>query len=94
MGVAYGTDVQKVKEILLKIAVEHPMILKDNRTDVLFDNFGDSALIFNLRFVIKNSFIRYKVRSDIRFAIDKAFKEYGIQIPFPQRDVHIFNPKN
>ncbi|QMU63819.1 MAG: mechanosensitive ion channel [Flavobacteriaceae bacterium] len=94
VGVAYGTDVQKVKEILLKIAVEHPMILKDNRTDVLFDNFGDSALIFNLRFVIKNSFIRYKVRSDIRFAIDKAFKEYGIQIPFPQRDVHIFNPKN
>lgn len=94
VGVAYGTDVEKVKEILLKIAEEHPMITKTKKPDVLFWDFAESSLRFKLLFVIKDSFARNKIKSDIRFAIEKAFRENDIRIPFPQRDVHIFNQKN
>ena len=94
VGVAYGTDVEKVKEILLKIAEEHPMITKAKKPDVLFWEFAESSMRFKLLFVIRDSFTRNKIKSDIRFAIEKAFRENEIRIPFPQRDVHIFNPKN
>jgi small-conductance mechanosensitive channel len=93
VGVAYGSDVEQVKSILLKIANEHPMILKEKTPFVLFSDFGESSLRFNLVFVIKDSFTRNRIKSDIRFAIDKAFREHQIEIPFPQRDVHIFNSK-
>lgn len=94
VGVAYGTDVEKVKEVLLKIAEEHPMIMNTKKPDVLFWEFAESSMRFKLFFVIKDSFTRNKIKSDIRFAIEKAFRENEIRIPFPQRDVHIFNPKN
>lgn len=94
VGVAYGTDVEKVKEVLLKIAEEHPMIMNTKKPDVLFWEFAESSMRFKLFFVIKDSFTRNKIKSDIRFAIEKAFRENDIRIPFPQRDVHIFNPKN
>lgn len=93
VGVAYGSDVEKVKEILLSIAKEHPMILDSKGPDVLFSDFGESSLRFKLIFVIRDSFTRNKIKSDVRFAIEKAFREYNIKIPFPQRDVHIFNTK-
>lgn len=55
-------------------------------------NFGDSALEFQLRFYIWNVDNRLSIASDIRFAMDAAFREAGITIPFPQRDVHIIDP--
>lgn len=88
VGVAYGTDVEKVRELLLKIADEHPMITKTKKPDVLFWDFAESSLRFKLIFVIRDSFTRNKIKSDVRFAIEKAFRENAIQIPFPQRVIH------
>lgn len=97
IGVAYGSDVQKVKAILLKIADDHPDVLTDGSAPepfVLFREFADSSLNFELRCHIRNIDNRLRVISDINFAIDKAFREEGISIPFPQRDVHIFDNRS
>lgn len=89
VGVAYGSDVNKVKEILLRVAKEHPRILNGEKMDVLLMDFGDNALQFRLLFSTKNSYIHLKIKSDLRFAINEKFKQEQIQIPFPQRDVHL-----
>lgn len=91
VGVAYGSDVQLVKKILLEVAEAHPKVLKDSKPFVLFSNFGDSALEFKLMFKIRNSYGHFQIKSDLRFEIDKKFREHNITIPFPQRDVHIYN---
>ncbi len=96
IGVAYGSDIQKVKAILLRIADEHPDVLTDGTAPdpfVLFREFADSSLNFELRCHIRNIDNRLRVISDINFAIDKAFREEGISIPFPQRDVHLYHNK-
>lgn len=89
VGVAYGSDVELVKSILIKIAENHPKILKNSKPNVLFMDFGESALIFKLMFKINNSYAHLDIKSDLRFAINKAFRENNITIPFPQRDVHL-----
>jgi len=92
VGVAYGTDTAQVKAILERIASEHPEVVNDGslpRPYVLFRGFGDSALDFELRAFIRNVDNRLRIISDLNFAIDQAFREAGIEIPFPQRDVHI-----
>ncbi len=93
VGVAYGSDVELVKKILLKVAASHPLVLKERKPDVLFTDFADSALMFRLVFSISDGFTRNKIKSDLRFAIDKTFREHKVQIPFPQRDVHLFQSK-
>ena len=70
---------------------EHPDILKEPESIVLFSDFGDSALIFEAYFWIHaatNMDLR-RVRSDVRFRIDELFRQHGIVVAFPQRDVHI-----
>lgn len=89
VGVAYGSDVELVKKLLLQAANEHPKVLGSPKPIVLFTNFGDSSLDFKLVFTINDSFMAVFPKSDIRFAIDKLFREHNITIPFPQRDVHI-----
>ncbi len=89
VGVAYGSDVQLVKKLLLQAASEHKHILKDPEPLVLFIDFGDSSLDFELFFTIHNSFHLAVIQSDLRFRIDELFREHHISIPFPQRDVHI-----
>lgn len=91
VGVAYGTDVDLVKKLLIDAANEHPKILKRPEPLVLFTNFGDSALEFRLIFTLNDSFQASIPKSDLRFKINDLFKEHNIQIPFPQRDVHLFN---
>lgn len=93
IGVAYGSDVEKVAKILVQTAKEHPRILKKRIPDVLFMDFADSSLQFKLRFMINDSYTHIKIKSDLRFAIDKKFRENNIQIPFPQRDVHLIQNK-
>ncbi len=90
VGVAYGSDTQKVKELLLKSIENDNRILKRPKPFVLFEDFGDSALIFSIYFFISDSFIDPGIKSDIRFRIDQLFREHQITIPFPQRDVHIY----
>lgn len=93
IGVAYGTDTEKVKEILLDIAYQQDFVITQSpilgKPWVLFTEFGDSSLNFELRCYIKEVDSRMHAISEINFAIDKAFRAAGIEIPFPQRDVHI-----
>ena len=91
VGVAYTSNINLVKEILIEIASEHPLILKKPAPLVLFNDFGESALEFELLFSINRSFESNIVKSDVRFAIDKAFRENSIIIPFPQRVIHQSN---
>jgi len=96
VSVAYGTDTAKVREILLKIAHDHPRTMHGGlavpEPRVLFRAFGESSLDFELRFFIPQIDERLIVTSDVNFAVDAAFREEGIEIPFPQRDLHFKNP--
>ena len=89
VGVAYGTDPQRVLDILREVTTGHPEVLESPAPVALFRGFGDSSLDFTLRFWA----IRYEeglqIASDITVAINNALKEAGIEIPFPQRDLHL-----
>ncbi len=92
VGVAYGSDTRLVAELLLKIANEHSDVLNEpyeHRPTVTFHDFGASSLDFSLRVFIADIEKRFVVASDLRFAIDEAFRSHGIEIPFPQRDLHL-----
>jgi small-conductance mechanosensitive channel len=92
VGVAYGSNGELVKKILLDIASQHPVIINNIpslQPRVLFREFGDSSLNFELRVHIQNIDDRLNVISDINYAIDKQFREHNIEIAFPQRDIHI-----
>ncbi len=91
VGVAYGSDVQLVKELITKAASSHVQVLAKPPVMVLFTDFGDSSLDFKVIFTLNNSFEAVVAKSDIRFEIDKLFRENSVEIPFPQRDVHIKN---
>lgn len=89
IGVAYGTDPEKVRDILKDIAVSTPHVLTDPAPSIVFQQFGESSLDFDLRVFVPHIDYLIATRNHIQFAIDKAFKEHGIEIPFPQRDLHI-----
>lgn len=92
IGVAYGTDTEKVRDILMAIAEDNSNVAKTGAVPkplVLFREFGDSSLNFELRVFLHNVDSRLSIISEINFAIDKAFREEGIEIPFPQRDLHV-----
>lgn len=91
VGVAYGTNPEKVRDILLEIANAHPLALKYPAPIVIFGNFGASSLDFDLRVFIIDIAKSLLVRSDLNFAIAKRFEEEGIEIPFAQQDIHLKN---
>ena len=91
VGVAYGSDVKLVEELLLEAANSNTSVLKKPAPKVLFTNFGESSLEFRVAFTIRNSFEVRFIQSDIRFEIDRLFRENNIKIPFPQRDIHIID---
>ncbi|WP_298426016.1 mechanosensitive ion channel domain-containing protein [uncultured Kordia sp.] len=93
IGVAYGTDVDLVKALLLGIVMQEPAILNEPKPTVFFTDFGDSALKFKLHFYIGDSFHLPEVQSKLRYKVYKTFNENNISIPFPQRDVHVYNSK-
>jgi small-conductance mechanosensitive channel len=90
VSVAYGSDVRLVEKVLLEVAKENPDVLDDPPSAVRFMAFGDSSLNFELR-VWSTTLVHRKGRliSALNFAIYDKFKEYNIEIPFPQRDLHI-----
>ncbi len=94
VGVAYGSDIELVKKVLLEAASSHPDVISVPKPKVLFIDFGDSSLDFKLVFTLNNSFEAASPKSDIRFKIDALFREHNISIPFPQRDVHFYKTKN
>ncbi len=94
VGVAYGSDVEKVRDILIKCGNDHESISNRVKPIVMFKEFDDSSLNFDLIFWSDEVWKIEVVKSDLRFAIDKAFRESEVTIPFPQRDVHFKNPLN
>lgn len=91
VGVAYGSDVKKVEELLLQSVAEQRGVLKSPNPLVLFEDFGESALQFSVMFYITDSFSDPIIKSEIRYKIDHLFKENKISIPFPQRDIHVIS---
>jgi small-conductance mechanosensitive channel len=91
VGVAYGSDVELVKKLLIQAAEENKAVLKKPPPLVIFNDFGDSSLDFVLVFTLNDSFQALVPKSEIRFKINELFKANNIVIPFPQRDVHLFN---
>ncbi|MEC9344322.1 MAG: mechanosensitive ion channel domain-containing protein, partial [Pseudomonadota bacterium] len=89
VGVSYSADPEQVSEILLKCAQEHPLILSHPEPKVFFLDFGSDALVFDVRAWVGDILEGFGTKSDLRFAILKALREAGIEIPFPQRDLHI-----
>lgn len=89
VGVAYGTDTALVEQTLYDIARNHDKVLKADESLVLFDAFGDSSLNFSLHFWTQEIWDVLKIKSELRMEIDRQFREKGISIPFPQRDLHL-----
>ncbi|MBI9068401.1 MAG: mechanosensitive ion channel [Salinivirgaceae bacterium] len=90
VGVAYGSDVRKVEQLLIEAAKEHPQIDNEPEARVLFRDFGDSSLDFELMFMTDQAFRVEIIKSELRFAINQKFAENNVTIPFPQRDVHFY----
>ncbi len=90
VGVSYGSNPQVVREVILAIAQSHPDVLADPGPEVIFLDFGDSSLDFELRvWTIQQVQTPARLKSDLYFALFDAFRERGIEIPFPQRDLHV-----
>ena len=91
-SVSYDSDIDRVRDILNSIASAHPLVLKDPAAAVVFTKQGDSALEFTVRAWAKNGDY-WTVYFDINEAVKKAFDKMGIEIPYPQMDVHVKNDK-
>ena len=89
VGVAYGADTDRARELLLGAAQEHPRILEDPPPIASFEGFGDNSLNLVLRCYMPSLDGRLGVITELHSAIDVAFNEAGIEISFPQRDVHV-----
>ena len=89
VGIAYGSDIRKAERLLYEIAASNPRVLKDPPPVVIFKNFGTSSLDFELRVFISGMENSIPVWHGVNCAIDDAFRKAGIEIAFPQQDVHI-----
>ncbi|QPJ66691.1 MAG: mechanosensitive ion channel [Candidatus Nitrohelix vancouverensis] len=89
VGVAYGSDVEKVTEILMKVAEDQKQVLETPSAKVFFMDFGSSSLDFELRFWVNELWTTDGILSDLRYAVDREFRNAGVTIPFPQQDLHI-----
>ena len=89
VGVAHGSDPEMVKAVLLQLGREHPQVMAAPAPDVFLMGFGDSSMNFELLVWIRKPQEHPQIRSDLNFAIASAFRNVGIKIPFPQRDVHL-----
>jgi potassium efflux system protein len=93
IGVAYGSDTDKVSELLLNIAKEESTVLDDPAPCVHFMSHGESSLDFEMRVFLPNPMLRFETLDSINKSINRKLAENGIQIPFPQRDIHIKRAK-
>jgi small-conductance mechanosensitive channel len=89
VGVAYGSETERVRDILREVASANPAVLAHPEPQVLFQDFGESSLDFVLLAWLGDPREESPVASELRFAIDRAFRAAGIEIPFPQRDLHL-----
>ncbi len=89
VGVAYGSDIDKVREVLLDVAAKSAYLQKDPEPRVRFRQFGESSLLFQLMGWIKEPLLRGRALDELNTQVYKRFTKEGITIPFPQRDVHM-----
>jgi len=89
VGIAYGSNTEKATEVLRRIAKEHPHVLDEPPPQVLFLGFGDSSLLFELRAFLPDVTYFLRTKHELHMAVDAAFREAGIEIAFPQRDLHV-----
>ena len=90
VGVAYGTDPERVRSLLLQVALAHPAVLRDPAPNVFFKGFGESSLDFELAvWTAEMTKSPLRFRSDLFFAMEKTLREHGVEIPFPQRDIRL-----
>jgi len=89
VGVAYGSDLEKVSNALLEAARSVKEVLDDPAPRVHFADFGDSALHFQIRLWINEPREHPQISSKVNFAIERSFRKHDIEIPFPQRDIHL-----
>ena len=94
VGVAYGSDIALVMQTLKECALAHPGVLQRPEPQVVFHSFGDSALDFELDAWVADLDTRGQVASDLRQDIDRRFRQAGIVMPFPQRDLHVRSVEN
>ncbi|MDH4267030.1 MAG: mechanosensitive ion channel [Deltaproteobacteria bacterium] len=92
VGVSYNSDLDQVFRSLYEVAEESPNVLKNPEPDVLFASFGDSSWNMQLRVWLKGPENYYQIRSEINCAIVRKFRQNGIEIPYPQRDLHVRSP--
>lgn len=92
IGVAYGSDLHKVRDVLLECATNHPHVMAEPAPIVYFQNFGENGLDFELRSYTDDVLNRGRYASDLRFEIDRRFREEHIEIPFPHRTVVVVPP--
>jgi small-conductance mechanosensitive channel len=94
VGVAYGSDIEKLRRVLLEVADENPAVLKEPAPMVRFLEFGDSSLNFEVAvWTIDMAHRPTRFRSDLFFAIERKLRENKIEVPFPQRDLHLRSGK-
>lgn len=93
VGVAYGSDMVHARTALLESAQSHPDVLRDPRPTVELHAFGDSALECELNVWTRDPRNQIRLRSDLNFRIEANLRRYGIQVPFPQRDLHLRSPQ-
>ena len=89
VGIAYGSDTKKAQRVLLDIARANPLVKHIPRPEAVFLAFGSSTLDFELRVVVSTRDVYFRVIHELNMAIDAAFREEGIEIAFPQQDVHL-----
>jgi potassium-dependent mechanosensitive channel len=89
VGIAYGSNVDKAKELLLKVCTDHPLIMADPEPKVTFEGFGDNSLNFVVRSYLPDLDNRLAVIDALHTNIDRVFRESRIEIAFPQRDLHL-----
>ena len=89
VGIAYGSDCEKATEVMLQVAADNSHILKFPQPKVWFREFGDSSLNFELLCWIPRPKEKFDLTSALNYAIDAAFRDNGIEIAFPQRDLHL-----
>ncbi len=88
VGVAYGSNVELVEKLLMEVAENNPKVAESPSPQVFFVRFGDSSLDFEVRVFISSMMDLMPLTHEIHMAIDRTFRENGIEIPFPQRDLH------
>ncbi|WP_200867405.1 mechanosensitive ion channel domain-containing protein [Leptolyngbya sp. Heron Island J] len=93
VGVAYGSDIAQVKTALLEAVKRHPEVLLRPKPEIWFQSFGDSSLNFEIMVWTGDPRKQFRVKSDLNYAIEDSLRRHGLEVPFPQQDLHLRSPQ-